>query len=210
MRMRANYLGSRSRRFGNGSVERLARFSGGTLTHPMMFGGGFPEAEVGLRVRTVSYGYPGVLEEFEDPETGTRWCTLVLSLPNAVPALCVDHRSALGRPDVPPRDPWQGSTGDLEFDIGYLVSADNEDVMRQLLPQQLRTVLINRPVQRMALRNSQLLLRAFDGTEASPRLLEWLDTVASDVLPVTPGFVSRLSGDGEMRPFPRGITGTLV
>jgi hypothetical protein len=210
MRMRANYLGSRSRRFGNGSVERLARFSGGTITHPVMFGGGYGEAEVGLRMRTVTYGYPGVLEEFEDPQTGTVWCTLAVSLPNPVPTVCVDHRSAVGRPDVPPAQPWYGETGDLEFDMSYVVSAESEDAMRALLPQKLRTVLLNRPVQRMALRNSQLLLRAFDGTEASPKLLEWLDTVASDLLPVTPGFVSPLRGDGELRPFPRGITGTLV
>ena len=209
MRMRANYLGSRSRRLGN-SVERLARFSGGTLTHPVMFGGGATEAEVGLRARTVTYGYPGVLEEFEDPQTRERWCTLAVSLPNAVPSVTIDHRSVLGRPDVPAQEVWTGPTGDLEFDMSYVVGAESEAAMRQLVPLKLRTVLLNRPVQRLSFRSSRLLLRAFDGTEASNQLLEWLETAACELLAVTPGFLSRLAGDTEPRTFPRGITGPLV
>jgi hypothetical protein len=209
MRMRANYLGSRTRRLG-GSVERLARFSGGTLTHPVMFGGGHAEAAVGFRARSVTYGYPSVLEEFEEPESGVRWCTLAVSLPNGVPTMTIDHRSALGRPDVPAREAWTGPTGDLEFDLAYLVGAESDAVMYQLLTQKLRTVLINRPVQRLSFRGGRLVIRAFDGTEATKELMDWLETLACEVLPVTPGFVSRLAGDTQLRPFPRGITGPLV
>ena len=208
MRMRANYLGSRSRRLG-GSVERLARFSGGTLIHPVMFGGGFAEADVTLRARTVTYGYPSTLEEFADTATDVRWCMLAVSLPNSVANLTVDHRTALGRPDVPAVENWSGATGDLEFDMEYVVGAQDEASV-QLLPQRLRTVLLNRPVQRLQVRGARLVLRAFDGTEASDKLLEWLQATASEVLPALPGFTSRLGGDGQLRGFPRGITGPLA
>jgi hypothetical protein len=175
-----------------------------------MFGGGFAEAAVGLRARTVTYGYPSVVEEFEDLESGTCWCTLAVSLPNAVASVTADHRSALGSPDVPARDDWTGRTGDLEFDSAYHVSAESEQAMRQLLPQALRTVLLNRPVQRLSFRGTRLMLRAFDGTAATPQLMEWLDLVASEVLPVTPGFVARFGNDNEVRTFPRGIAGPLA
>src|SRR4051812_4183612 len=165
MRMRANYLGSRSRRLG-GSVERLARFSGGTLTHPVMFGGGFAEADVTLRARTVVYGYPSTFEEFEDPQSGTRWCALAISLPNAVPSVTIDHRTAAGRPDVPAVENWFAETGDLEFDMEYVVGAQDAAAMQQMVPQALRTVLLNRPIQRLQFRGARLVLRAFDGTLA--------------------------------------------
>ena len=209
MRMRANYLGSRSRRLG-GSVERLARFSGGTLTHPVMFGGGFAEADVTLRARTVIYGYPSTFEEFADVASGTRWCVLAVSLPNNVANLTVDHRTAAGRPDVPAAEHWSGITGDLEFDTDYIVSAQDEATARQLLPQTLRTILLNRPVQRMQVRGARLVLRAFDGTDANDKLLEWLEVTATDILAALPGFASRLAGESQMRTFPRGITGPLA
>ena len=209
MRMRANYLGSRSRRLG-GSVERLARFSGGTLTHPVMFGGGFAEADVTLRARTIIYGYPSTFEEFADTQSDARWCVLAVSLPNNVANLTVDHRTAAGRPDVPAVENWFGETGDLEFDIDYTVGAQDESTARQLLPQTLRTILLNRPVQRMQVRGARLVLRAFDGTEANDKLLEWLESTATEILSALPGFSSRLGSDAQLRPFPRGITGPMA
>jgi hypothetical protein len=175
-----------------------------------MFGGGFAEADVTLRARTVTFGYPSTLEEFADTASDTRWCLLSVSLPNSVANLTIDHRTVAGRPDVPAVEGWSGPTGDLEFDLDYIVGAQDEATAHQLLPQALRTVLLNRPVQRMQLRGARLVLRAFDDTEANDKLLEWLQETAAQILPALPGFVSRLAGDLQLRGFPRGITGPLA
>jgi hypothetical protein len=203
--------GGRSRaRSGDAALsgQRLARFNGGVITHPALFGGGYPSAFVVNRRQTVAYGYPAVLEEFEAPESAARWCTLSVSLPNPLPQLVIDHRPALGRADVPPASGVRVSTGGAEFDATYAVTAVDADVAERLVTGELRGVLLHRPLQRISFAGARLMLRSFDCDGLTPELAEWLGIVAAEALAVTPGFASRLRN--EWLPFPPGICGPLV
>jgi len=183
---------------------RLARFSGERIDHPELFGGGFESALVGHRAPVTAYGYPAVIEDFESIETPSRWCLLTVSLPNTVPHLVVDHRMAKGRPHVPGAS-FEKETGDVEFDLDFITSVDDPDVMTWLIPVDLRTALLQRPVQRMAFSGARLMLRTFDGLDASADEVRWLCNLATEILCVTPGFISAIDPDKQPRPFPKGL-----
>ena len=201
---------SRTKRRGGyvGSGRSLARFSGGVISHPTLFGGGHPEAVVGFREQTIAYGYAAVLEEFEVPESGACWCTLSVSLPNNVPSLVVDSTAVLGAADVPPRKGVPIATGDAEFAGAYLATAEDEDAARFLLTAELREVLVRRPVQRLAFAGPRMLVRNFDGAFIDNELVDWLHDTAAEILKATPGFASRLHRTWTT--FPPGITGPRI
>ncbi|MDT4932390.1 MAG: hypothetical protein QOK11_282 [Pseudonocardiales bacterium] len=191
-------------------LDHLARFSGASLTDADVFGGGFEVAAVGMRAQTVAYGYLAVVEEYEHPACGARWCTLAVTLPNAVPFLALDHRAVLGQPGVPVPGRYPSRSGDADLDAAYVITADDALTVGSLLTRELRDVLVRRPMQRLMYSGARLLLRTFDGAEANPQVTAWLRGVAGAVLAATPGFVSRLrtpdAGPGA-RPFPRGLHG---
>lgn len=186
--------------------QRLARFNGRTITHPTLFGGGFAAAVVSLREQTVAYGYAAVAEEFEASDGSTRWCTLAVILPNALPRIVVDHRSAAGRPDVP--EAGSGLTGDAVFDQQYLVTADEPATIAQLVTPPMRAALLERQVQRASFVGSSLMLRTFDATPAATTVVEGLCALATEILSATPGFASRFHG--EWTTFPPGVCGPRV
>jgi len=186
--------------------HRLARFSGERIDHPDLFGGGFESARVGHRFPVTAYGYPAVIEDFESIETPSRWCVLTVSLPNTIPHLVVDHRTAEGRPHVP-GGAFTKETGDVEFDLDFITSVDDPDVLARLLPVDLRTALLQRPVQRMEFAGARLLLRTFDALEANADEVQWLCNLATEVLCVTPAFLSPIDPDKAGIPFPRGLYG---
>jgi hypothetical protein len=211
MRTGGSHRAMRSgRREAAGQFDRLARFSGATLTDPALFGGGSDVASVGLRAQTVAYGYLGVVEEYAHPSTGARWCTLSVTLPNAVPFLGLDHRSALGQPNVPLSGGHFDLIGYPDFDAAYMVTADEPLTVLDLLTPALRSVVLADPVQRLAYTGARLMLRTFNHSAATPELTSWLVSVASAVLAATPGFVSRvMSPDAGpvCMPFPPGLYG---
>lgn len=190
------------------SGPTLARFSGGTISHPVLFGGGHSEALVGLREQTIAYGYAAVLEQFETLDSTARWCTLSVSLPNNVPFLVVDSTAVLGAPDVPPAKGWPVATGDFEFASAYVATAEDEDAGLYLLTAGLREVLLRRPVQRLAFAGPRMLVRVFDGSDVSNELVDWLHDTATQILQATPAFASRLRGTWTT--FPPGITGPRI
>lgn len=203
----------------------MSRFNGAIVDHPAMFGGGHSAARVGLRMRTVAWGYPAVIEELEartpdgshtatstarparqaarDGQPALRWCTLLVTLPNVVPTLVVDHRWAEGRPDVPGAAE-SAETGDLEFDVDYLVSAKDAAVIGTMLTVEVRTALLQRPLQRMAFSGATLMLRTFDGVPASPAIVKLLRSLGAEVLSATPACVSPIDPGRTPMPFPRG------
>ena len=185
-------------------AARLARFSGERIDHPELFGGGFESARVGNRSPVTAYGYPAVIESFASIETPARWCVLTVSLPNTVPHLVVDHRTAEKAPNVPGAS-FTKETGDVEFDLDFITSVDDPDVMSWLLPVDLRTAVLQRPVQRMEFAGARLLLRTFDGLEASAEEVRWLCNLATEILCVTPAFISPMDPDKRGVPFPKGL-----
>jgi hypothetical protein len=202
MRIGDGYRTRSRRRYVGG--PQLARFNGSTITHPSIFGGGYPSAVIGTRQQTVAYGYAAVIEEFEEPEVGACWATLSVMLPNGLPNLVVDHRSALGSADVPPEGEAL-ETGDLEFDVTYATTTTDLDKAAPVLTRDLRSVLLWRPVQRMSLSGARLLLRTFDGEGATRAMGEWLHEMAGEVLKQTPAFYDQLHE--KWTTFPPGITG---
>jgi hypothetical protein len=191
-------------------IDRLARFSAAPLTDPVAFGGGSEAAVVNLRAQTVAYGYLGVVEQYAHPTTGIAWCTLSVTLPNEVPFLALDHRTAFGQWGVPVAGGFCDIVGDADFDAAYITTADNELVIDQLVTAELRNVLICWSVQRLMFSGARLLIRTFDGFTITPDVTEWLDAVAAAVLAATPGFVTRvMSPDAGPvgRPFPPGLYG---
>lgn len=190
---------------------RLARFNGATVDHPVLFGGGHAVAAVDLRSPTTAFGYPAVVEEYEavDPVTegrsGVCWTILQVSLPNVVPALVVDHRAAEGRPNVP-GGAFVRETGDDEFDLDYIASADDPQNVTALLTAEVRSALVQQPVQRIAFAGATLLIRTVDGVHATPEVIRLMCSLAGQVLAHTPAFASLIDG-GRPLPFPRGLSG---
>lgn len=184
-------------------AERLARFSASTVDDPRMFGGGAASAQVCSRSETVAYGYLAVAEEFADPDSGSTWCTLTVTLPTAVPAgFTVDHRTVLGQPGVPAAGTDLGAFGDALFDRSYAVVGD--EGAAALIGPSLRAAVLQRPAQRLSLTGSTLLLRTFDGVRATDEVVEWLEELAGEVLAATPAFVTSL---GQTGTFPPGLYG---
>jgi hypothetical protein len=214
MRTGGSHRARTGRRQAASQIERLARFSGATLTDPTVFGGGADVAAVGVRAETVAYGYLAVVEGYTHPASGAHWCTLSVTLPNAVPFLAVDHRSALAQHAVPISDAvfdgYTASTGFADFDAEFVVTAQDPLTAGRLLTPELRAVLLQRPAQRLMYSGARLLVRSFDGAEVTAEVTDWLVGVAGAVLAATPAFVSRVltpdTGPGG-RPFPRGLYG---
>jgi hypothetical protein len=183
----------RSRRGDPAPVARLARFVGTTLTDPWVFGGGALEARVTMRAQTVAHGYLGVVEGYVTPDGSSVWSTLAVALPCSVPAMTIDHRSAHGMPGVPMSGGHAVRAGQPVFDEQYLVAATDPAAAANLLTQSLCDVLVRKPVQRLSFEGSRLLMRTFDGFDATHEVVAWLDYLASDVLAATPAFVTRLT-----------------
>jgi hypothetical protein len=173
-------------------VARLARFVGTTLTDPVVFGGGAAQARVGLRVQTVAHGYLGVIEGYVAPDDGSVWSTLTVALPCSVPAMTIDHRTAHGLPGVPVVGGHAVRAGQPLFDEHYQVAAQDPDAVANLLTAGLCDVLTSQPVQRLSFEGSRLLVRTFDGFDATPEAVTWLNDLAADVLSATPAFVTRV------------------
>jgi hypothetical protein len=192
------------------ALDRLARFAGGILTDPSLFGGGADRAEVVARLQTVAYGYLGVLEGYVHPGTRTKWSTLTVTLPCEVPTVVVDHRSALGRPGVP-ADVWWMPVGERRFDEEYVVTAADSTTVSRLFGQPLCEVLVRKTVQRLGYDGRRLLLRSFDGSAPTAELIDRLNDLAADVLAATPAFLTRPMGSsvptGPPKPFPPGLYG---
>jgi hypothetical protein len=193
------------------STDPLARFAGGTLTDPTIFGGGTDRADVVSRVQTVAYGYLGVVEGYRHPQRETVWSTLTVTLPCLVPTVVIDHRSVLGRPGVAPAGAWCTPVGVASFDEEYVVRAPDSLTVATMITPALCQVLSAHPVQRLTFDRRRLLLRTFDGSEPTPLVIERLDRLAADVLAATPAFVMRAMGsaapDSPPEPFPPGLYG---
>jgi hypothetical protein len=189
----------------------LARFVDAETQDWTAFGGGARVARVRRRRDTVTYGYLAVAEEFVDPEGGAPWCTLTVTLPGRVPFLVADNAAAAGRPGVPMEAPHRTPVGDPSFDAAYVVGAAEPDLPERVLSPAARKVLLASPVQRLMLRESELLLRTFDGVTLDEATIERLDTVAARLLASTPSFVqSTLAASGPVRkddPLPEGLYG---
>jgi hypothetical protein len=190
-------------------MERLARFTDTTLHDPEAFGGGSDSAHVRTRVAAVAYGYLGVLEEYEQPHLGTTWCTLTLTLPGLAPYVVADHRSVLGRPGVPAAG-TPVATGDAVFDATYAVVSDNPASAAHVLTAPVRQLLVSNPLQRLALSGGSMILRTFDGVDATDTVVGWLSELVEAILSSTPSFVTPRSGHqiGQQgRPLPPGLNG---
>jgi hypothetical protein len=192
-------------------LARLARFVGTTLTDPVVFGGGAYQARVGLRVQTVAHGYLGVVEGYVAPDSGTVWSTLTVALPCTVPAMTIDHRSAHGLPGVPFAGGHAVQAGQSNFDEHYQVAAPDPGAVANLLTSGLCGVLLQEPVQRLSFEGSRLLVRTFDGFDATPEVVTWLNDLAGSVLAATPAFVTRLTAAAgptvSPQTFPPGLYG---
>lgn len=206
-----SHRATRSRRAESVPVARLSRFVGTTLIDPVAFGGGSEQARVGVRVQTVAHGYLGVVEDYVAPNTGAVWSTLTVGLPCCVPAMTVDHRSAEGLPGVPVPGGHAVRAGQPKFDEHYLVAARDPLAAANLLSGGLCDVLLRQPVQRLSFEGSRLLVRTFDGFDASPEVVDWLNWLAAEVLAVTPAFVTRVTAAAgptvTPQTFPPGLYG---
>lgn len=174
-------------------MQRLARFTDVTVSDPDTFGGGYASGHVRYRVATVAYGYLAVVEEYENVDENTTWCLLTVSLPGLAPYLVVDHRSVAGRPGVP-AEPVERRTGDSIFDDSYAVGADDDADVARILNSEVRQLLVDRPVQRLLISGGVMVLRTFDGGDASDAVINELTDVVAGVLSSTPSFVTPRSG----------------
>ncbi len=171
-------------------IPALARFADTETTDTWSFGGGAWSARVLRRRDTVTYGYLAVAEQFASADSGGQWCTLSVSLPGRVPSLVVDNRAAVGRTGVPAALPHRVELDDPPFDALYTVVATDPEVPARVLSSAAREVLVRAPVQRLMLRESELLLRTFDGPKLDAELIAWLDEIAARFLAATPSFVT--------------------
>jgi hypothetical protein len=210
LRLRREHERARSQR---PRIPALKGYEGAT-TDPRVFGGGAKAARVGRRRDVVSYGYLGVAEEYADEDSLARWCTLSVRLPGRVPYLVVDRWDAIGRPDVPAAAPLRGELGDPHFDATYVVGAEQPELIGRVLGPVAREVLVAAPLQRLALRDSTLLLRTLDGVQLSDKLIAAMVLVAERFLASTPSFVTSVKApvgagpDGSSSaPLPEGLYG---
>jgi hypothetical protein len=206
-----SHRASRSRRGETARVARLARFVGTTLTDPVVFGGGADQARVALRVQTVAHGYLGVVEGYVTPDSGSVWSTLTVALPCSVPAMTIDHRSVHGLPGVPFVGGHPVWAGQPLFDEHYQIAAQDPGAVANLLTEDLCDVLLLQPVQRLSFEGSRLLVRTFDGFDATPEVVAWLNELAAAILAATPAFVTRLTAAAgptvAPQTFPPGLYG---
>jgi hypothetical protein len=204
----------RAEKLADPGTPALARASDVDLRDPEVFGGGARVARSQRRRDTVAYGYLAAAEEYADPDTGAKWCTLTVSLPGRVPFLVVDHWQAVGQPGVPHGAPQRFRLDDPRFDSAYVVSADTPGVAERVLSPAVRDFLVDRPVQRLQLRGSTMMIRTFDGVELRDVVIRDLGDAVTRVLRATPAFVqSTMAVSGPLRPedpLPEGLYGPDV
>ena len=192
-------------------VPALARFTDVETDDPAIFGGGARTARTRRRHDCVVYGYPAAAEEYVDAATGAPWCTLTISLPGRVPFLVADHWQAVGRPGVPHEAPLRPRLDDPSFDSAYVIGAREADVAERVLTPAARAVLLERPVQRLVLQGSLLMVRTFDGARLDDPAVVDLGEVIARFLAATPSFVrSAMAASGGLRPdtpLPEGLYG---
>ena len=183
------------------SIAELVSFAPVILTDPLLFGGGAVAAAQRQRHDTVAYGYLSVAEEFAPADGGPPWCTLTVSLPGQVPLISVD-RGATPAGLVPVL------TGDSAFDSVYRVSAGTDAThVAVVLTPAARAVLQRGGLQRLMLRDSELLARTPDGTTLAPNVRTDLARVVEAFLAATPSFVTRGVLDPSGAPLPPGLYG---
>ena len=173
-------------------LPALARFEG-EIADPNAHGGGVLRARAVARRDTVAYGFPAVVEEFCTLDGTQAWRVLSVLLPGRVPHVVVDHRSAVGRPDVP-GGPVPVS-GDPAFDGEYVARGDVA-VLRRILTPAVRQLLVETPVQRFALRGRTMLLRSFDADALHPDGDNRLRRLAGTLLGSAPSFIADRSWSG--------------
>lgn len=192
-------------------VPALARFTDLETDDPAIFGGGARSARTRHRRDCVVYGYPAAVEEYADAATGAPWCTLTVSLPGQVPFLVADHWQAVGQPGVPHEAPLRPRLGDASFDSAYVIGVREPDVAERVLPPAARAALLDRPVQRLVLQGSVLMVRTFDGARLDDPVVAGLGDVVARFLASTPSFVrSAMAVSGPLRPaapLPEGLYG---
>lgn len=192
-------------------VPALARFTNLETDDPAIFGGGAHRARTRRRRDCVVYGYPAAVEEYADPDGDASWCTLTVSLPGRVPFLVVDHWQAVGQPGVPHEAPLRPRLGDPSFDSAYVLGVREADVAERVLVPAARAVLLGRPVQRLVLQGSALIVRTFDGARLEDAVLAGLGGMVAQFLSSTPSFVqSAMAVSGGLRPgapLPEGLYG---
>jgi hypothetical protein len=125
--------------------------------------------------------------------------------------MTIDHRSAQGLPGVPVAGGHPVRAGHPEFDEQYLVATADPVVAAALLTADLCDVMLRTPVQRLSFDGPRLVVRTFDGVQASPDVEMWLDGMAGAVLAATPGFIPRVTVDTAAKAapqvFPPGLYG---
>ena len=149
-------------------MDRLARFTDVTIPTRRPSAAARPADTSALRVATVAYGYLGVVEEYENPDHGTVMVPADVSLPGLAPNLVVDHRTAFGLPGVPAGDVDRG-TGDGDFEPSYGVAAEtrSRSSTRSSTAELARPLVAQPGPAAAALRDATMLLRTFDGSDAS-------------------------------------------
>lgn len=188
-------------------IPALARSGSVVLSDPLGFGGGAATAELRRRRDTVAYGYLAVVEQFSTPDGAKQWCTLTVNLPGRVPFLSVDRAGAPG-----PAGATRVTIGDDDFDPAFTVWAAESATVNDVLVPEARRVLRESCLQRLMLRESQLLLRTPDGASPGPVTTADLARTAAAFLASTPSFVSHdLAGRpilaGRDAPLPPGLYG---
>jgi hypothetical protein len=185
------------------TIAELVRFAPVIVSDPLLFGGGPVAAAQRQRHDTVAYGYLAIAEEFAPADGGATWCILTVSLPGQVPMLCVDRR-----PGAPPPGLVPVPTGDANFDATFVVSAHTPEVdVGALLVPHARDLLLRAPVQRLMLRDSELLVRTPDQTTLDAAVLTGLRRLVGEFLGATPSFVRRPAGLSGGGPLPPGLYG---
>lgn len=168
---------------------RLSRSSSAAVTDPITFGGGAMSAAPTNRRETVAYGYLGVAEEYVGLESNATWSVLSVTLPGWLPYLVVDHRTASGRPGIPPAAGQEVPTGDKDFDETFVVVSSEPAVVARVLTAEVRALLAHFPLQRVSLSGRTMLLRTFDDNHLTDTVQQGLDLAASELLATAPAFV---------------------
>jgi hypothetical protein len=166
-------------------IPALARSGPILISDPLAFGGGAAKAELRRRRDTVAYGYLAVLDHFSTPDGAREWYTLTVNLPGRVPFLSVDRAGTPG-----PAGATRVTIGDDEFDPQFTVWAAESQTVADVLVPQARSVLVDAPIQRLMLREAQLLLRTPDGASPLPNTTADLVQTAAAFLESTPSFVT--------------------
>ena len=115
----------------------------------------------------------------------------------------MDHRTAVGRPGVPPAAGQQIPTGDRDFDELFVVVSAEPAVVARVLTPAVRELLAHFPLQRFSLSGRTMLLRTYDDNRLTDTVLQGLDMAASELLSTAPSFVM------ERRPMVGAVVASL-